>query len=100
MRACMRVRVLRQARDHAGFALPKQLVFASSAARAQVALSHEFDPDFGGVLYTRDEWLIFVDAAGPVCLTAAHVVPQSRRCPRNHTTPSTHEHAYACTDWV
>ena len=40
---------------------------------AQVALSHEGDPDFGGVLYARDEWLVFADAAGPVCLTTAHV---------------------------
>lgn len=51
---------------------PSMLPLAWGNARTQqVILSHELNLDFGEVLYLEDNWLVFVDAAGPVCLTQA-----------------------------
>ena len=51
---------------------PSMMPLAWGGARAQqVALSHEFNMDFGAVLYSWDGWLIFIDSAGPVCLTSS-----------------------------
>ena len=62
---------------------PGMLPLSWGSARAQqVALSHEFNMDFGAVLYAWDDWLIFVDAAGPVCLTAGFFSANIDTCHR------------------
>jgi hypothetical protein len=62
---------------------PGMLPLSWGGARAQqVALSHEYNMDFGAVLYAWDDWLIFIDAAGPVCLTAGFFSANIDTCHR------------------
>jgi hypothetical protein len=62
---------------------PAMMPLAWDGARAQqVALSHELDKDFGSPLYAWDGWLVFIDAAGPVCLTAGFFSANVDTCNR------------------
>ena len=51
---------------------PSMLPYSWESARAyQPILSHELNLDFAEVLYEWENWMIFVDSVGPVCLTQA-----------------------------
>ena len=51
---------------------PFLLPYSWEGARAyQPILSHELNLDFAEILYEWENWMIFVDSVGPVCLTQA-----------------------------
>ena len=70
---------------------PSLLPYSWEGARAyQPILSHELNLDFAEILYEWENWMIFVDSVGPVCLTQAFFAANKDTA----LTVRRHQHAF------